>query len=104
MRIGELARQAGVSPRSLRHYEVKGLMRPARSGNGYRDYPPAAIERVQYITELLACGFSADEIREFLPCFDDKSIDPGCAGGRARFQRKLAQVDALITLLQQRRR
>jgi MerR family transcriptional regulator, copper efflux regulator len=103
MRIGSLARQAGVSARSLRHYEAKGLMCPPRSTNGYRDYPAAAIERVHYIGELLACGFSADEIRDFLPCFDDRSTDPGCAAGRERFRRKLAQVDSLIEQLQQRR-
>jgi DNA-binding transcriptional MerR regulator len=41
MRIGELARQAGVSTRTLRHYEGLGLLTPRRTANGYRDYADA---------------------------------------------------------------
>ena len=40
VRIGEFARQAGVSPRSLRHYEEASLLVPARTSAGYRDYNP----------------------------------------------------------------
>lgn len=38
MRIGELARRTGVSERMLRYYEQEGLLRPARTTSGYRDY------------------------------------------------------------------
>jgi DNA-binding transcriptional MerR regulator len=41
MRIGELARQAGVSTRTLRHYEELGLLTPRRTANGYWDYADA---------------------------------------------------------------
>jgi MerR family transcriptional regulator, copper efflux regulator len=103
MRIGELSRRTGASRRSLRLYESKGLIRAARSANGYRDYPPAAIERVQFIQELLTCGFSTREIREFLPCFEEPGSDPSCATGRERYLRKLSQVETLIVALQARR-
>ena len=36
MSIGELAERAGLSTRTLRHYESIGLLRPARSANGYQ--------------------------------------------------------------------
>jgi DNA-binding transcriptional MerR regulator len=37
---GELARLAGFSADTLRHYERKGVLaRPRRAGNGYREYP-----------------------------------------------------------------
>jgi DNA-binding transcriptional MerR regulator len=37
MRIGELARQAGVTAKAVRYYESLGLIAPRRLANGYRD-------------------------------------------------------------------
>ena len=43
LRIGALARQAGVSPDTLRHYERLGILpAPSRSSNGYREWLPGA--------------------------------------------------------------
>jgi DNA-binding transcriptional MerR regulator len=45
MRIGELAKRAGVSTSKLRFYEARGVVLPAaRSENGYRDYGDHALE------------------------------------------------------------
>ena len=51
---GGLAKAAGVSADTLRHYERKGLLRPQRSHNGYRQYPEHALERVRMIRQALA--------------------------------------------------
>ena len=56
MRIGEFARQAGVSPRSLRHYEEAGLLVPERTSAGYRDYRPEDLDVVARIRPILATG------------------------------------------------
>lgn len=40
MRMGELADLTGVSPRSLRYYEQRGLLAPQRADNGYLAYDP----------------------------------------------------------------
>ncbi len=45
MRIGELSKKTGVSERSLRHYEEKGLLPSKRLVNGYRDFDESAIEK-----------------------------------------------------------
>ncbi|MBO0782775.1 MAG: MerR family DNA-binding transcriptional regulator, partial [Ktedonobacteraceae bacterium] len=42
MNIGELARQTGVSIRSLRYYETKQLLSSQREENGYRSYESTA--------------------------------------------------------------
>src|ERR1700754_1035172 len=54
VRAGELARAAGVSTDTLRHYERKGvLQKPRRSANGYREYPPDALARVLLVRRAL---------------------------------------------------
>jgi DNA-binding transcriptional MerR regulator len=53
VRIGELARELGVSADTLRFYERSGLLpRPQRGENGYRDYGPLDAERLRLIIEL----------------------------------------------------
>jgi DNA-binding transcriptional MerR regulator len=64
---GELARRAGVSTDTLRHYEAKGVIgRPPRQANGYRSYPAQALQRVQLVRRSLAIGFTLDELAEVL--------------------------------------
>jgi DNA-binding transcriptional MerR regulator len=69
-RIGELADATGVSTDTLRHYERKGLLRPRRSSNGYREYPGHAIERVRTIRQALAVGFTLEELTTVFKVFD----------------------------------
>jgi DNA-binding transcriptional MerR regulator len=67
MRSGELARLAGVSTDTLRHYERLGLLPvPRRSAANYRDYPPAAAGRVQLIRRAIKIGFSLTELKTIL--------------------------------------
>ena len=67
LQSGELATLAGVSRDTLRHYEREGLLTaPQRSQNGYRHYPPQALERVRLIRSALAIGFTVDELRDIL--------------------------------------
>jgi DNA-binding transcriptional MerR regulator len=68
MRIGELARLTGVSVRMLRYYEAEGLLTPARTSSGYRDYGPSEKDTVERIKMLGASGMTLPVIRRFLPC------------------------------------
>ncbi|MBZ5719379.1 MAG: heavy metal-responsive transcriptional regulator [Acidobacteriia bacterium] len=71
MRSGELAKQLGVSPDTLRLYERKGLLqRPPRSENGYRSYPPEAVDRIRVIRAALSIGFTIDELAEIFALRD----------------------------------
>jgi DNA-binding transcriptional MerR regulator len=68
---GELADSAGVSRDTLRHYERKGVLpRPLRGHNGYRQYPPEALERVQLVRRALSVGFTLDELAKVLKVRD----------------------------------
>ena len=64
---GELASAAGVSTDTLRHYERKGVIgRPLRGANGYRQYPPATLNRVRLVRRALGIGFTLDELAAIL--------------------------------------
>ncbi|GIF12821.1 MerR family transcriptional regulator [Actinoplanes teichomyceticus] len=76
MRIGELSKRTGVSPRSLRYYEEQGLLTSARSDAGQRHYSDAEVERVSLIRQLFAAGMSSRVIASVLPCVETPS-DPG---------------------------
>jgi DNA-binding transcriptional MerR regulator len=68
---GELADSAGVSRDTLRHYERKGVLpRPLRGQNGYRKYPPEALQRVQLVRRALSVGFTLDELAKVLKVRD----------------------------------
>jgi predicted site-specific integrase-resolvase len=59
MRINELADRLGITPRAIRLYEQKGLLRPERTpDNGYRSYSEEDSWRLQTIASLREIGLS----------------------------------------------
>jgi DNA-binding transcriptional MerR regulator len=92
MRIGELSKVTGVSLRSLRYYEAKGLLVPDREENGYRVFNATAIERVNTIQFYLRLGFSTDEIENFLNCVM-MNKESFCAQILPMYEQKLAEID-----------
>ncbi len=72
VRIGAVARQLGVSERTLRYYEEVGLVRPAlHEPGGSRRYCDADIARIQRIREMQELlGFNLDEIRTMISAED----------------------------------
>lgn len=79
MRIGELAQRTGVSVRSLRYYEEKGLLASTRTGAGQRLYPDRAVDRVVRIQELFAAGLTSTVIAQLLPCIHDEDGSPNAS-------------------------
>jgi DNA-binding transcriptional MerR regulator len=72
LRIGEVAKQIGVTPRTLRYWEEIGLLKPcADRGSGERRYSPAERERIAHIRELQGLlGLSLAEIQVVLASED----------------------------------
>jgi DNA-binding transcriptional MerR regulator len=95
LRSGELARLAGVSTDTLRHYERKGVLAaPRRARNGYREYPPDALERVRLVRRALAVGFTLDELAQIL-----KERERGrapCRQVRALAAAKLTEIETRL--------
>ena len=111
MNIGELARQTGVSIRSLRYYEAKQLLSSQRRDNGYRTYDQAAIERVQLIQFYLGLGLSTNEIFDVVFCSNpddvaslcDETGLSSCPDEMEFYQEKLAEIEAHIASLERAR-
>jgi MerR family transcriptional regulator/heat shock protein HspR len=64
--ISVAAELAGVHPQTLRIYERRGLLQPARTQGGNRRYSNADIRRLQRIAELADAGVSLEGIRQVL--------------------------------------
>ena len=65
--IGELAEHAGVNRETLRYYERRGLLKPARrTASGYRIYNRESAARLLFIKRAQGFGFSLEEIRDLL--------------------------------------
>ena len=63
MKVGELARKAGLTVRTLHHYDAIGLLRPSgRTSTGHRLYGRADVERLQQIASLRHLGLPLEEI------------------------------------------
>lgn len=92
--VGELARLAGVSVRTLHHYDAIGLLSPSgRTAAGYRAYSRAEVERLADILGYRGCGLSLADIAAVL--------DDGDRAAHLRRQRDL--LDERIEMLNRQR-
>jgi len=97
MRIGELAKATGTTPRALRHYEQAGLLPSGRAPNGYRVYDERAVVRVRNIRHLLDAGLTLEDVRAFAPCLDgDVATAPPSERGLEIARERLAVLDRRI--------
>ena len=109
LRAGEVARRAGVSKDTLRFYERRGLLEPPRrTSNNYRLFPIEVVERLRWIRQALAVGFTIEELARILamrgrgefPCREVRSL---AAAKLAILEQRLQQMmsfrDGLRALL-----
>ncbi|MFE2285676.1 MerR family transcriptional regulator [Streptomyces sp. NPDC059443] len=97
MRIGELAERAGISTRTLRYYESRGLLPARRDGNGYRTYDEEDLRLLREIRTLQDFGFELEETRPFVECLRaGHPAGDSCPASLVVYRRKLAELDALL--------
>jgi MerR family transcriptional regulator, redox-sensitive transcriptional activator SoxR len=93
LKIGDVARQAGVAPSTLRYYEKSGLLpAPARISKR-RHYDRQIIGRIRIILIARAAGFTVSETRTFFDGFPSGA--PPAARWRAMAQKKLGELEVL---------
>ena len=92
MRIGELAKSAGVTPDTIRYYEREGLLAsPQRTPSGYRDYGPGVVDDLRFIKKAQALGLKLRDVREVMEI--SSGGKPPCEHVRATVSARLAEVE-----------
>ncbi|MBI4479760.1 MAG: heavy metal-responsive transcriptional regulator [Acidobacteria bacterium] len=101
--IGVVARATGVSIHTVRYYERLGLLPPPqRTQSGYRVYGHTAEERLHFIRQAQALGFSLAEIKEIVRLKYSRQSPCNCV--RGLLKQKLKQVERQMKELAQFRR
>ena len=101
--IAELAREFGVTARTIRHYEDEGLIAPLRDGQR-RVYRPRDRTRLRLILRGRRLGFALAEVREIVDLYDAPPGEAGqldlllakIAGRRAELEAKRADIEATL--------
>jgi cob(I)alamin adenosyltransferase len=97
--VGALAAAAGVTVRTLHHYDELGLLRPSeRSEAGYRLYDEEALRRLYRILALRGLGFPLGQLADLLDA-DAGSLQAATRAQLERTERQLAATEALRTRL-----
>ncbi|MBS0446334.1 MAG: MerR family transcriptional regulator [Proteobacteria bacterium] len=96
--VGELAKRAGLTVRTLHHYEQLGLLRPSgRSEAGYRRYGEADVLRLHRVLALRDAGLS---LKGIAPLLDGETPQPLAAVLQAQIEQLEARIQNQETLLQ----
>ncbi|MBC7909284.1 MAG: heavy metal-responsive transcriptional regulator [Pyrinomonadaceae bacterium] len=103
LKIGDVAKLSGIGIEALRFYEKSGLLdKPARTYSGYRVYSRDVLERLAFIKQAQALGFSLAEIRRIVD--DARMGHSPCDEVREIVRRRLAEVEERISELKRYRK
>ena len=84
MKIGDVAKRAGIRPSAVRYYERIGLLRPVARVSGRRQFGSGVVDRLALIQIGVRLGFSLDELRELLGAVgrNDLRVNKSCSPAR----------------------
>jgi len=103
MKIGEVAKAAGIGIDAVRFYEREGLIpAPPRRPSGYREYAPETVVSLRFIKRAKELGFTLKEIGELLRL--EASEGTTAADVREQAEAKLEDLEERIRALQRMRR
>lgn len=102
MNISQVAEKTGLTSKTIRFYEEKGLITPPRrSSNGYRIYNANNVEELTLLRQARQVGFTLEECREMLALFHNN--ERRSADVKARTLEKISDIDHHIAELTQMR-
>jgi DNA-binding transcriptional MerR regulator len=92
LRIGQVARKLGVTPKAIRFYEAKRVLpSPRRGPNGYRLYGQDALETLTFVKQATGLGLTLAEVREIIAIRHGGA--PPCAHVRHLLEDKARDLD-----------
>jgi len=107
MKIGEMAKQAGLPVETVRYYEKIGLLpAPERDASGYRSYQDRHLDRLRFIRRCRNLDMTQDEIRELIrlaeqPEADCSEVDALLARHLDHVRERLRELTSLEATLEQ---
>ena len=91
MNVSQLARRAGTTADTVRHYTELGLLRPARNpANGYREYGKNDLSRLNFSLQARSLGFTLQDISALI-AESDAGHSP-CQHTRSLIEQRLVEV------------
>ena len=95
--IGQLAKLAGISTKTLRVYERKGLLLPERNmENDYRIYGEESVKMLGQIQLMKYLDLSLDQIAEFLKLYENSNRETMLLEQKRRLEKKREQLNTVI--------
>jgi DNA-binding transcriptional MerR regulator len=98
-KVHEFARLAGVTVRALHHYDRLGLLRPRRTGAGYRLYSESDLDRLQEIVALKSLGLRLNQIKLVLDR-DASPLPDALRFHRGELEEKRRRLDCAIAAIE----
>ncbi len=96
--IGQIAKQIGVNPKTIRYYEEINLLSKSKRGeNNYRVYSQDAVKRLSFIKKAQSLGFTLREIKEVL-ALRDRGFKP-CTHVRDLLKQRVIDIDQKLAEL-----
>lgn len=102
MNIKEVAARSGLPAKTIRYYEEIGLIRPARSDNGYRVFRDSDLHKLAFLGRARGLGFSIEDCRLLLALYEDR--DRASADVRDLALAHLDQISRKISELEAMKR
>lgn len=100
MNVSTLAKRAGTTAETVRHYTDLRLLRPRRNpDNGYREYSVADLHRLEFALRARSLGFTLADVRLLVE--ESESGNSPCATTRQLIEQRLEEVEARIAELHQ---
>ncbi len=97
--IGEVAKQTGVTAKTIRYYESSGLIPNAeRAANGYRVYGPRAVHLLRFVKRARDLGFSIEKVGDLLALWADE--ERASAEVKQLAEAHLQEIEAKISDLE----
>ena len=102
LKIGEFARLTRVPPKTLRFYDMLGVLEPAlRTAAGYRLYGPEEAARLAFIKRAKLLGLNLEEIKELTDLIDEGNRGKVVSRLEEVLELRLAETEQRITELRE---
>lgn len=104
MNISEVAAASGLPAKTIRYYEDIGLVRPARSENGYRSFRETDLHKLAFLGRARSLGFTIEECRTLMSLYEDRGrasadVKKVAEEHLERVEHKIAELQSLHSTL-----